>query len=289
MQTRRLLIVGAVIAASVAMAAQDGITLRKTLTTGTETYHMESTVKQTISLPGGNDQDMGIKSASTYTYKIGSVDATAGQAPVEVTTKIDKMDFDGPMADMINGQKEKLQAPITITGKIDARNHFTGDPKQKIDPRTVIFGPATSSILTPFIEFPEKPVNPGDTWDVTIPKGPITSNEDQKLTAKFVGEKVVDGTSVNVLSLSGTIKMNINIGELMKANPVPELEALGAVDMTITGTMDMAGEANVDKTTGQTLSMTLKLTVKQEMAIAALGDSKIPGSSVTDVKFTLVK
>jgi hypothetical protein len=144
--------------------------------------------------------------------------------------------------------------------------------------------------MSPMIEFPEKPVAAGDTWDVVVPKSPVLSNEEQKLTAKFVGEKEVDGKSVYVLSLNGSLKSNINVGELMKANPVPELEALGAIDMTIVGTLEISGEANVDKVTGQTISMTMKLTSKQETSInSSAGDLKVPATSVTEVKFTLAK
>jgi hypothetical protein len=221
--------------------------------------------------------------------KVGAVDAAGGQAPVDVTTKVEKFDVEGPLADAMAGQKDKLLISTTVSGKVDSRNRFTSDPTKKIDPRAVIMGASTSTIMSPLIEFPEKPINIGDTWDVTVPKGPITSKADQKLTAKLVSEQIVDGKSVYVLSITGTIKMDVNVGELMKANPVPEMEALGAVDMTIKGTTEISADANVDKITGQTISMTIKLKTKQETSIAQLGDQTIPSTGTSTIKITLDK
>jgi hypothetical protein len=289
MQTRKLLIAGALVAATIAMAAQDGITLRKTLVQGTESYHMESTSKLTLTVPSLGEQELGSKSVTSFVYKIGTVDAAAGQAPVEITTKIEKIDFDGDLAASLAGQKEQLLVATTITGKLDSRSNFIGDPKQKIDPRTVILGSSSASIVGPLVQFPDKAVNAGDAWDVTIPKGPGLNPDDQKITAKFVEEKTIDGKSVCVISLTGALKSNINVGELLKANPVPELEQIGATDMTIKGTIDISGEATVDKVTGQTLTMDLNLKTKQEMAVAALGDAKVPVVGTMTVKYTLDK
>jgi hypothetical protein len=226
---------------------------------------------------------------SASSFKIGAVDAAAGQAPVDVTTKVEKFDVDGPMAEALNGQKDKLLITTTQSGKLDSRNRYTADPNKKLDPRAIMFGSASASLVGPYIEFPEKAVNPGDTWDVTVPKGPTTSKEDQKYTATFVGEKDVDGKSVYVVSLAGKIKTTIDMGEIMKANPVPELEAAGVTDMVITGTVDISGEANVDKVSGQTLSLNLKLKSNQEISMSVLGDQKIPSVGTTTVKITLDK
>ena len=290
-QTRKLFVVATLVAASMAMAAKDGtITLRKTLKQGVESYHMESSGKQVVTVPGGGDQEIGSTSASTYSYKIGAVDATGGSAPVEVTTKVTKFDMDGPMAEMMAAQKDKLLISTTTTGKLDARNRFTADTKNKINPLTVMAGNSSYSFIGPYLEFPEKAISIGDSWDVTIPKSPIMSNSDQKLTAKLVSEKDLDGKAVYVVALTGSLKMNINIGELMKANPVPEMEALGATDMTMSGSLDVDGEASIDKATGQTIVMTLKITSKSETNINVQGQQlSIPGTGTAKMKFSLDK
>jgi len=288
MQTRKVLVVVALVSASIAMAARDGITLRKALTTGTEKYHMLTTSKQTISIAGA-DQDMAMTSVASYSFKIGAVDAAGGSAQADLTTKVEKVDFDGPLAEAMSGQKDKLLISTTVSGKLDSRNRFNTDTAKKIDPRSVILGASTASFVSPLVEFPEVPVNVGDTWDVKVPKSPLTTKEDQKLTAKLVGEKDVDGKSVYVVSVTGTVKSNVDIGEIMKGNPVPELEAIGATDMIITGSTDVSGEAIVDKATGQTLTMTIKLNTKEEATSSALGDTKIPLTGVSTIKYTLDK
>ncbi len=287
--TRKLFVLATIVAASIALGAKDGITLRKTLQKGVESYHIQSTMKQTITLPGGNEQEMGFTSTTAYSYSIGDVDATAGTAPVELTTKVEKFDMEGPMADMMAGEKDKTLITTKVSGKLDSRNRFTKDPNKKVDPRAILTGSATTSIIGPLVEFPEKAVNVGDAWDVLIPKGPTTTNEDQKLVGKLVAEKEVDGKQVYVVTVGGTLKMNINVGELMKANPVPELEAMGAVDMIVTGTLQISGEANVDKATGKTISMTIKIKSNQETSVAALGDAKIPTVGTSTITVTLDK
>lgn len=283
---KKLLVLFGFVAAAVALAAPDGITLRKLLHEGTESYHIQADMKQTITLPTGGDQDMGVTSTSMCSYKIGTVDAAAGQAPVELTTKIEKFDLDGPLADALNAKKDELLVGSTSTGKIDSLNRYTPDPDKKIDPKSFVTGAANFAYVSPFIQFPQQAVNVGDTWDVVVAKGPTTSKEDQKLTAKLVGEKDVDGKSVYVVSVTGSLKVRIDVGEILKANPVPELQGM-ADGMMINGTVDISGDGTVDKITGQTLSMSYKLKTQQTTTIPALGD--IPSTGTSNIKITLDK
>ena len=283
-QTRRIFIVASLVAASFAFATKDGVTLRKTITAGMESYHLEAVGKTTMTIPGSGDQEMGITSLTSYKYKIGAVDATSGTAPVELTSKVEKFDVDGPMAAIMEGQKDKILITTTSNGKLDDHNRFTADPSKKADPRALINGSAAYSFVGPYFAFPDKAVNPGDTWEITVPKSPFLGKEDQKLTAKFEGEK--DGGYA--ISLSGSLKMNVNLGEILKDNPMPELDAIGAVNMTIKSTLDLTGDVMVSKTTGQTLSMTIKLASKQT---AELPDQNIsiPSTGTTTIKVTLDK
>jgi len=287
-QTRKLFVVGALVAASIAMAARDGITLRRALKEGTESYHMESNVKQTVSI-AGMDQEMGMTSVASYSYKVGTVDSTAGSATVELTTKIEKFDADGPMGDALAGQKDKILVSTKVNGKIDSRNRFTPDLAKVVDPKSIILGSSNTTIVGPFFEFPEKPVNVGDSWDINVPKSLMTGKEDQKLSAKLLSEKEVDGKKVYVVSISGLLKTNINMADVIKGNSDPTIEALNLGEMTMTGTIEISGEANIDKVSCQTLSMSLKMLGKQEISIPALGDQKIPATNTATVKLTLDK
>ena len=283
-QTKRFFIVASLVAASLAFAAKDGVTLRKTITAGTESYHLQSVGKTTLTIPGSGDQEMGMNTLTSLKYKIGALDATSGSAPTELTTKVEKFDVDGPMAEIMEGQKDKILVSTTATGKVDNHNRFTADPSKKVDPRALLNGSAAYSFITPYIEFPEKALNPGDTWEITIPKSPFLGKEDQKLTATFNGEK--DGAYS--ISISGTLKMNVDLGELLKENPMPELQAIGAVNMTIKSSSEISGDVLVDKVTGQTQSMTVKLNTKQTAEITDQNIS-IPSVGTTTIKVTLDK
>ncbi len=282
-----MLVVPALVLVSLAMAAQDGITLRKTLKTGTESYKMVSKSNQTVSLPGGaGDQELETKSTATYTFKIGAVDAAGAQAPVELTTKVDAFDMTGPLADMLQGQKDNVLKAITMNGTLDNLNRFIVDPKGKIDPMTIFSGAINNTIGGLFVEFPDTAVKIGDTWDVTIKKGPLTGKEDQKLKAVLVAEADVDGTPAYQIKVSGSIKTNMNMAELMKDGGGADQGGLAQMDMQITGTIEFKGEAMVAKATGQTLTMTRKMTTKQEMSVSG---QSIPSTGTSTVTVTLNK
>jgi len=285
--SKKLFVVATLVAASIAFASPDGITLRKVLKSGTESYHMVSSAKQTISLPGGSgDQELSTKSTTSYTFKIGTVDGQGQSAPLEMISKMEKFDVDGPMAEMVNGNKDKFLKAVTTTGTLDSRNRFVTDTKTKVDPMAVMNGATNSTLAGIFIEFPDKPVNVGDTWDVTVKKGPLTGKEDQKLTAKLTGEKVVDGKPVYVIALTGTLKTDINLGELMKNSGSDDAGPLSQMDIQIKGTIEFNGEASVDKANGQTVLMTLKLTTKQDMDVAG---QSIPSTGTSEATLTLDK
>ena len=274
----------ALVLTALALGAKDGITLKRTLKAGTETYKFETTGKTTLSMPGGGDQDMGMTTLSTYKYKISDPDATSGLSPVEVTYKVDKFDVDGPLAEIMAGQKDKILVTTTSNGKLDTKNRYAADPTKKVDPRSVLNGSSAFAIVSPYFEFPDKALSPGDTWDITIPKGPLTSSQDQKITAKFIGEK--DGGYS--ISITGSVKFSIDVGALLKDNPVPELTALGAVNLEVKGSTDVSGDIVIDKTTFQTVSMTFKLATKQETSLPDQGMS-IPSTGTTTVKITADK
>ena len=118
------------------MAAMDGtITLRKSLRQGIESYHMSVVAKSTLTLAGA-DTDMNVTSTASYIYKIGTVDSVAGQAPVELTTKVEKMDMDGALATFLGNDKDKLLITTVTTGKIDSRNRMTIDVNAKVDAKS---------------------------------------------------------------------------------------------------------------------------------------------------------
>ena len=129
MASKHLIFAVALSFASLAMAPSDGVVLRKTLKSTTETYHMVSTTTQQISLPGGTgDQDLVSSSKATYTLKIGTVDASGDVAPAALTTKIEQYDVSGALADIIPSDREKYLKPSTTSGTIDSHNRSADGP-----------------------------------------------------------------------------------------------------------------------------------------------------------------
>jgi len=282
--SRKLIVVMSLLAGSIAMAATDGITLRKTLKTGTEAYHITAKSNQLISIPGGGgDQELDTTSTSAFTLKIGTVAADGTSAPLDLITKTEKFDMTGPMADMMQGNKDQFMKSMTISGTIDNRNRFTPDPKAKTDPMSVLSGSMNSTVVGVMVELPEKAVNIGDTWDVTIKKSPMTGKKDQTLTAKLTGEDTVDGAGVYVVAITGTINTDIDFAELVKNAGSADLGPLGQMEMQIKGSIEVKGEAQIDKATGQTVSMKVKLTTKQDMQVAG---QSIPSTGTSNITIT---
>lgn len=268
-----------------AVAAHQGILIRRKLEENTtDKYKIETKLKQTISMPNGmGDQDMDINSVSSYAVKVGKVDAATGVADVEVTTKVEKMDMTGPMAAMADN--EDIKKPFTLKGKMDVRNRITMEAAKSSDMMAaMMMGSQSSSNNSTFIELPEKAVSVGDSWEVIVPKGPLTGKEDQKLTAKLVGEKDVDGVSVWVVSLTGLIKTDADLSKLAD-------QAGGAAagqKMTIKGTVDLTAEGLVDKGNGRTIKMTSKAKMKQTVELVDMGMS-VDTKGTVDSVVTLQK
>lgn len=249
------------------LAPQGETTLRRKLEAGkVDTYKIESRVAQTVKGPTG-DIPMTIKSTSTYLLKTVKVDEAAGTATVETTTTVDKLDADGPMGQAMAGQKPK---PVTQTGKLDVRGRLTFDKSAGAGMSEFLSGAQAASSAGNFVEFPEKPVKIGDTWDIVVPKSPMLLDQDQKLTAKLVGEKDLDGVAVWVVSLTGTLKTAVDSSKLPK-EAQPQDSPMGPMTILLKGEIALTGEGLVDKATGKTLSMVTKGLSKANIDLPDMG------------------
>jgi len=278
----RTLVLAGLSLATVAMAAQDGIVLRRTLKENdTETYKIDSKASQTINLPNGmGEQEMNIATTSTYKLSTGKLDAAKGTLAITALSTIDKIDADGPMGDALASQKPK---PVTTTGTLDARGHMVMDDSKTTMGQLQMGSGSQSSAGGIFVEFPEKAIKVGDTWEVVVPKSPTTSPEDQKLTAKLVGEKKVGDKDVWIISTSGTFKLDIDSSKLAKdkedaSNP------MAGQDMHIKGTIDMTGEILVEKSTGKTLRAEAKMKAKNNVEVMGMN---IDSTGTTTIVATL--
>jgi hypothetical protein len=274
MKARYLVGLLAVAAVTVAATSQEGVLIRRQLKPNTsETYTMEFNMKQLIDMSamGMGDQDMTMDSKSKLVVKTGAVDEAKGLADIELQFSEMKMDFGGAAA-MAGGMMGEMPTEYAVAAKMDARNIFTEVKpigRQANQMMMMMMGSAASLQSGLFIPFPERAVQVGESWEVPMPKTPMFG--ETKLTAKLVGEKVHEGRPVWVISLEGTLPMNVDGEAMTRASGGDDPTGGMMAGMKMTGTIQSRQEALVDKATGQTLQIEGKGTQRQRIEIAQMG------------------
>ncbi|HVL39561.1 MAG TPA: hypothetical protein VM328_09250 [Fimbriimonadaceae bacterium] len=266
---------------------QDGVLLRRELKPDTsETYSMTMKMKQVMNLPTG-EMPMDIASTAKLTMKMGKLVPDKG-AELEMITSDMDMKFDGPMAEMAQSSQPQMPKEVIVKGHIDARNRLTDlKPVGSGAQAMMMAGSTSMQNVGTFIEFPDRPVKIGDTWEIVIPKMPMLGNEEGKFLGKLVGEKEHEGKPVWVLSMEGVLAIKMDMAEMLKNNP----GAAGGIpvqNMLITGTMDVKTQALVEKATGRTLSIESLIKGKQKVEVVDFGMT-VEGVSEGTVKLELQK
>jgi hypothetical protein len=279
----------ALLAASAVLSAgfvyQDAVLLRLKLAPNTtDSYTIETVVKQTINMPNGmGEQDLTVSTKALYTLKTLELDGE--KANVEATTKVEDIKMEGGMAGSMPGMDANTP-PVVLKGKIDSRGRIVLETS-KISPMAMALS-GGSNTSTPFVELPEKAVKIGDTWDVIVPKGPMTQDEDQKMVAKLIGEKEFDGRKVWVVSMVGTVKNVMDSSKLPTEMKADSAGPMGDMKMIIRGTSEITSEGLVDKETGRTLQMTSTGKTKQAIELSDMG-LNIETAGTISTKMTLKK
>lgn len=247
-------------------APQAGTLLRRTLKADSvDTYTIVDRTNQTVKSPMGV-VPVNASTTRTMVMTTKSVDAAAGTGVVEATTTYEKMEADGPAADVIKAKP----GPLTQKGKIDVRGRITFERvAQAGGIGTLLSGSESTLTAGSFVELPDKAVQIGDSWDMVVPKSNMVSNVDQRLTAKLTGEKEVDGVPVWVVSVRGIVKTTIDTSKIPGAKPIES--PLGPTTFRINGQDDITGEGLVEKSTGRTLLMVLKSQSKKTIEIVEPG------------------
>ena len=249
------------LAALAVAVPQAGTLLRRSLAAdAVDTYKVEERVKQTVKSPLG-ELPVEVQSSKTLVVKTLKVDAASGTAGIETTTTVDKMTADGPIGDKLGPRP----APVTQKGKIDVRGRTTYEKTAAVDLSALLAGASAAGSGGNFIELPEKAVEIGATWDIVVPKGPYLNDADQKLVAKLVGEKVVEGVPVWVVTVTGTIRSAVDSSKMpgSKEAPATAMRAVSEVDLT--------GEGWVEKSTGRTFSMVSKGVLRAKIELVETG------------------
>lgn len=259
--------------AAIAAASQDGFLLRRTFTEGTtDTYVIQTVTKQVVQLPNGmGEQEMGSTVDATYKVKTGKIDAEKKSAAVELTYTIDKVDSEGALGSAMGGATPETGKPVTINGTLDELGRLKMEAPKGSPPALAAIMSNASSLggNIASIELPEKAVKVGDTWEVVIPKSPFTGTKDQKLTAKLVGEKDVDGKPSYVISTEGTLEIDADLSKMAEDAPPP----MKGQKIMLKGKAELKTDGVVEKSTGKALRLTTKMKMKQTMEIPDMGMS----------------
>lgn len=251
--------------ATVALAAQDPVSLKRDLKPGKDAYTVKTVVKQVVQLPNGmGEQEMTINTSMDQSIEIKSVGAD-GYAEIETVASNVKTEMDGPMAGMMG------QAPptgdIKTTYKQDAFGRVK-DMKVEGAPGGMgaMMDPSSMAQMNSLF-VPEKPVAVGEEWKVELPKSPVFGNTQQTLTAKFLGEREWEGQRVWVVSTSGPIQMEMDLSQMMSGPDNP----MAGMKMLMKGTIDMKSEVFLEKGTGRTLYTVADATNKMKMEMPDMG------------------
>jgi hypothetical protein len=265
-----------------AAAPQAGTVLRRTLKAdATDTYEIVDHSDILAKTPAG-DMPVKVSSTRTFVLKTKTVDDKLGTAAIEATTTVDKLEADGAASDLAKTKP----APVTQTGKIDVRGRITYEKKAGGDLSNLINGTSSTLAAGTFVEFPEKALKVGDSWDMVVPKDPMIFGEDQKLTATLTGEKDMDGVQVWVVSVRGVVKSAVDSSKIPGAKPVET--PIGPMTIRINGQDTVSGEGLVEKSSGRTVSMTIRSASKKTIELVETGIS-MESTGTSESKITLKK
>jgi hypothetical protein len=263
---------------ALAAATQQGTVLRRELKENTsEVYAVETVLKQVLTVPSMGDQDIDLTSTMKMTLKTGALDAATGQVAVDTTISDIKNKAEGALAGAIDQQADNIPKEIKGTGKLDARNRLAlAPPKAGAGMMELLMAGSSPTSSFMFVSYPEKAVTIGDSWAIELPKSPMFGKDAPSLTAKLTGEK--DGNWL--INVSGLIKIDADVTEMLKNAPM-----IGGQKVLIKGTMDVTGEAQVDKATGKTMLYTTKSKTQTQWDIPEMSMAvDVAGTTATTIK-----
>jgi hypothetical protein len=259
---KRTLTLAALGLAVLAAAATQEITLKRTLQPNTKDVYsvtMSTKNKMSMGAMGMGEQAMTIDGTMKITMSTGAVEG--GKADVELKTTDMKYKFGGAAAGAA-GAMGSAPKELVVKGKLDEKNRFTDMKAPTADAQMAMMMSNNMQSFGQSIEFPDKPVKVGDSWEVVMPKNELAGMEEAKMTATLFDDRA-DG---HCISLTGVIPMKMDMAEMMKKNP-----DIGATtpmpNMMITGLIDVKMLGLFDKASGKTLRMTTRMNQKMKIDI----------------------
>lgn len=265
-----------VVAVCAAWAAQDEVLLRRDLSQdATDVYVMQFKTTQTITgdqLPG--PQDITVDGSMKLSVKTAKLTEGKEKTDMSVDVTDIKWDFGGAAA-AASGMMD-MPKQFQIKALVDARNRMS---EVKFEGPN---GPMQQMVQSfqqlqalPVIEFPEKPIKIGDTWNMTLPKSPVTGNKEVTLNVKLLGETTVGDVPAWNISVEGEVPMDYK----------PTMGGSTQFEMHLKGTSKVQTTAKVAKASGRMLSLESKSTSDGTMEIADFGMTlNLKSSSTSTMK-----
>lgn len=282
MRTRFITIAFAGVTALAFAAVQDGVKLRlQHAEKATSAYKVTIVGNQSVDVPTMGPMDINFKGSYDWSLTTKSVDKEKNTAEMETKVTNFKFEMEGPMAMPDN---QNMPTEIVGTAKIDDRYRLVELQGNRTDPR-MLMAMGASAGLSPFIELPEGPVKPGDTWNIKVSKNPFLGNTETDLKGTFKGESTVDGKSGYAVEMIGTLPVDVDLGKLLeemaKQGNDPTGGMAGSIRMTMKGTMDVKMSAVLDKATGKVLSSTSVMGSNMTMNLVDMNMSMPAKGTVT--------
>jgi hypothetical protein len=266
MKTMRVATVGVGLAAALALiAAQDTVLLRRQLEKGAkDSYTLTMKSSMVMDTGGAGMGTLPIDFAFTSRMDVSVERVSTDGKDANVTIKMTDVKYDlGQMGQMMGGQQPEMPQEMTMNGKLDVRNRLTGI--------RIPNAPGPAGMLSQqmqnfpiFIEFPNDPVKIGDSWEVRLPATPLTGNKITRLKATLLGEKSAGEGTAWAIKLTGTMNINADLMEMMRQMG-GEAGGMPQMAMFMTGTMNVDGEALVEKETGRTIKF--ETTYKSDLTL----------------------
>lgn len=284
MKTKAIAIAFAGVTALAFAAVQDGVKLRlQHADKAVSAYKVSIIGNQSVEVPTMGSMDIGFKGSYDWSLTTKSVDKEKNTAEVETKMTNFKFEMEGPMA-----MPDNPNMPSEFVGKvkIDDRYRVVAQEGGRTDPR-MLMAMGASAGISPFIELPEGPVKPGDSWEVVIAKNPFLGDKEAKLKATFKGDSSLEGKSGHLIEMAGTIAVDANLTKIMeemaKSGNDPTGGMAAGMNMTMKGTMDIKMTAVLDKGTGKLLASLSSMGSNMTMTLVDMNMS-MPAKGTVTVK-----
>lgn len=253
-----LVILSLVVAGS---ALADGFRLKRVLVEGETTkYKVELGGKQNISSPMFGDQEIGSNTVTILQIKTLAANAEAKSFDIEATTTVESSTKSGAMAAMVPSPKAGDQ--IVQKATLNVQNKLILAKNTKVSNQ--IQGLEVVSAAGLMIDFPDRDLKVGDSWEVSIPASPYTvESKDAKYTATVQSEKTLDGKDVVIISLVGSAKTTIDVGKMMAESADVNSPIPAGTKVITTSDAELHSDIVVEKATGRTISVTATVKSKE--------------------------